>query len=548
MATVSLVLFLFLAVVVSSLIYRLSSASLPLPLVQICVGAGLTYTLTPGFVLQPDIFFFLFLPPLLFLDGWRIPKLGFFRDFGTILALAIGLVVFTVLGVGPFIHWLIPSMPLPVAFALAAVLSPTDPIAVSSVAMRLPIPHRLMHILQGESLLNDASGLVCLRFAVAAALTGSFSPSGALLSFAQLALGGVAVGAVIALAVGLAEDWLLRRIAEDPGTRILVGLLVPFGAYLAAEHLQCSGVLAAASAGIVTSYVEFFVSAAPATRIRRRAVWETVQSTANGVIFVLLGGQLPEIFGSITRITVEARHPGILWLPADAIAITVSLIVLRTIWVWLSLKLIMFRRGIHGTADHRPSWRLLATTSLAGAKGAVTMAGILTLPLATPDGTPFPARTLAIFIAMTVVLLSIIAASLGLPQVLRDLQLPPPTVDQAEEWAARRAADTAAIKAIERASNDLARGHTKPDLYAEAVTRAMEPYRRHYDVGTISPEEMVRCREIANIERRLRIVGLRAERDELYRLRRKRQLGDMTLRRMVRTIDLTEARYTAPRR
>src|ERR1700689_5535614 len=144
----------------------MSPLLLPLPLVQIALGVAIASVADLGVELEPDIFFLLFLPPLLFLDGWRIPKEGLFRDKGTILELALGLVVFTVVGVGYFVNWRIPAMPLAVAFALAAIVSPTDAIAVSAIAARVPVPKRLMRILEGESLLNDASGLVCMRFAV----------------------------------------------------------------------------------------------------------------------------------------------------------------------------------------------------------------------------------------------------------------------------------------------------------------------------------------------------------------------------------------------
>src|ERR1700704_2946119 len=172
----------------------MSPVALPLPLVQIALGAFIASVANLGVKLKPDIFFLLFLPPLLFLDGWRIPKEGLFRDKGTILELALGLVVFTVVGVGYFINWMIPAMPLAVAFALAAVVSPTDPTAVSAIAARVPIPKRMMRILEGEALLNDASGLVCLRFAVTAMFTGSFSPAQAAATFLWLAIGGIAIG------------------------------------------------------------------------------------------------------------------------------------------------------------------------------------------------------------------------------------------------------------------------------------------------------------------------------------------------------------------
>jgi CPA1 family monovalent cation:H+ antiporter len=182
MHSIEIVLAMLLAVAASGFLVRVLPFSLPLPLVQIGLGAVISF-FNRGVDLDPELFFLLFLPPLLFLDGWRIPKQGLFRDKGVILELALGLVVFTVLGAGFLIHWMIPSMPLPVAFALAAIISPTDPVAVSSIASRAPIPKRLLHILEGESLLNDASGLVCFQFAVAAMLTGSFSLANASVTF-----------------------------------------------------------------------------------------------------------------------------------------------------------------------------------------------------------------------------------------------------------------------------------------------------------------------------------------------------------------------------
>src|SRR5882724_10822184 len=196
MDTITIVLILLLAVVISGVVGRMLPIAIPL-LVQIAIGALIEATMDVGVQLKPEIFFLLFLPPLLFLDGWRIPKDGLFRDAGTILELALGLVIFTVVGMGFFIHWMIPAMPLAVAFALASVLAPTDPIAVSAISARVPIPKRLMHILEGEALLNDASGLTCLRFAIATALTGSFSATAAATTFLWLAVGGLAIGVAV---------------------------------------------------------------------------------------------------------------------------------------------------------------------------------------------------------------------------------------------------------------------------------------------------------------------------------------------------------------
>ncbi|MCG7363760.1 Na+/H+ antiporter [Roseomonas sp. ACRSG] len=541
MDVVEMVLALLLAVVVSGFVDRLSPIPLPLPLLQISLGALLSYAGGFQVELHPDVFFLLFLPPLLFLDGWRIPKRGLFRDGWTIAELALGLVLFTVLGIGLFIHWMIAEMPLAVAFALAAVLSPTDPIAVSAVAARVPIPHRLMHILEGESLLNDASSLVCLRFAVAAALTGSFSVSSAALTFLQLAVGGIAIGVALTWALMWVLGRLVRRIGEDPALQTLVSLLIPFGAYLAAEHFHFSGILAAVAAGITMNYAEIFGQAQAATRIRRTVVWDMVQFAANGIIFVLLGEQLPGILAG-----VAGPENGSDWMLAVyVVAIVVALGLLRLGWVWTSLQFTLYRARLKGQPRPRVGWRVLVATSLAGVRGAITLAGVLTLPLVMEDGSPFPARNLAIFLAMGVILVSLVGASVLLPPVLRGLELPPEEAHEREEDEARRAATEAAVKAIHRMQQQMAAGHADAELYAEAATMSMEPYRHRLDGAQMSEEEAERHRRIAGIERKLRLAGLKAERDALFHLRRAQRIEDNTFSRLVREIDLAEARYGA---
>ncbi|MDN3710709.1 sodium:proton antiporter [Paracoccus cavernae] len=343
MDVISMILMLLVAVILSRVV--ISILPLPLPLVQIALGALLAGLTDLGISLDPDVFFLLFLPPLLFLDGWRIPKEGLLRDRRTIAALAFGLVVFTVLGVGLFIHWMIPAMPLAVAFALAAILSPTDPVAVSAIAPNVPMPKRLQHILDGEALLNDASGLVCMRFAVAAAMTGAFSLGDATMTFVWLVLGGVASGAGVATAVNSVKSALARRYGEETGPEILISLMIPFAAYILAEKIEASGILAAVAAGIVMSFHEQSGQAQVSTRMRRAVVWDTVLFTLNGVIFVLLGEQLPKIIDSAVKAVTEAGHHEPLWLLVYVLAINVALVVLRYLWVWVSFWLTLYREG-----------------------------------------------------------------------------------------------------------------------------------------------------------------------------------------------------------
>ncbi|RZJ28896.1 MAG: Na+/H+ antiporter, partial [Brevundimonas sp.] len=399
-------LLLLLAVVVSGSIARITRIALPL--VQIALGAGIVLVTGRSVELEPDIFFLLFLPPLLFLDGWRLPRETLVRDRAIILELALGLVIFTVVGLGFLLWWMIPEMPLAVAFALAAILSPTDPIAVQAIAARAPIPKRLMHILEGESLLNDATGLTAMRLAVVAASTGTFVLSQAVASFAWLALAGIASGVAVTLVISTVKGWISRRWGEDVGAQILISLLIPFAAYLVAEEFHASGILAAVAAGVTMNFTERGGAKGQSlamTRIRRAVVWDTVQFVANGLIFVILGEQMPSILARAAEVVAGTSRPEVWWLAVYVFAIVAALAALRFIWVWTSLRLTLFRKRHKGPTP-KVGLRLTAVMSLAGVRGAITLAGILTVPFTLDDGSPMPSRTMAIFLAAGVIIVS----------------------------------------------------------------------------------------------------------------------------------------------
>jgi CPA1 family monovalent cation:H+ antiporter len=542
MDAIETVLAMLLAVVASAYLVRLLPVGVPLPLMQIGLGFGIAAFSRHGIALDPQFFFLLFLPPLLFLDGWRIPKSGLLRDRVVILQLALGLVVFTVVGAGLLIHWLIPAMPLPVAFALAAIVSPTDPVAVSSIAARTPIPKRLMHILEGESLLNDASGLVCFRFAVAAALTGTFSLTSATLTFLWLVAGGVSMGVAVTMLITVVQRWLTRHFGEPSGSPILVNLLMPFGAYLLAEHLNASGILAAVAAGITMSYVELGGQALAATRIQRSAVWDTVQFSLNGVMFVLLGEQLPSILRGARASLETVGHYDPWWLVLYAFAISLGLMLLRFIWVWTALKLTLYKRSKTGEKLPPPNWRLLMAASLAGARGAITLAGVMTLPLTMGDGSPFPARDLTIFLAGSVILISLLAASIGLPSVLRGVDFPDEPEERQEEDRAREVAANAAIAAIEQTQIALMSESPDADLYPQAAARVIALYRHRLKEHT-EVDEGRRFRKIDSAEKELRMAALQAERKAIFSLARHDHISDEISRKLVREVDLSEARF-----
>ncbi|USI74065.1 Na+/H+ antiporter [Sphingomonas morindae] len=540
MEAFTVALILLVAVAASAAIGRMVPAAIPTPLVQIAVGGAIGLLANIRVELDPELFFLVLLPPLLFLDGWRLPKDSLREDGPIIIELALGLVVFTVIGAGFFIHWMVPALPMAICFALAAVLSPTDPIAVSSIAQRVPVPPRLMHILEGESLFNDASGLVCLRFAIAAAVTGHFSLREAGLDFLWSALAGLALGAGLTIVVIRAKGWLTRHFGEEPGAQILVSLLLPFGAYLLAERAGASGILAAVAAGVAMSFAERNGRAGAETRLRRTSVWDAIQFSANGIVFVLLGEQMPGIAaGAIRAVQSYGGRTG-WWLACYVVAITLVLAALRFCWVWASLRLTLLRRR-----DQRPfrssDLRLVAATSCAGVRGAITLAGILTLPLTLADGSPLPGRDFVIFLAAGVILLSLLIATVALPLLLKGLVLPPDRDAELAEQHVRAQVYQAALRAIQKAERAHADARDAP-LYQEAGARLAEFYARRVAVRG-EDRDPAETRQLDRIESELRLAGLRAARREALRLARGREAGSLLVRRIVRELDLLELRY-----
>ncbi|MDN5863819.1 MAG: Na+/H+ antiporter [Gammaproteobacteria bacterium] len=537
MSAVTLVLLLLLAVAVSRILVRLSPFKLPLPLLQIAMGAGLAFI---GFDtrLDPHVFFLIFIPPLLFLDGWRIPKDALRDNWRSILTLALGLVLFTVAGLGYLIHAMIPSLSLAMAFAVAAIISPTDPVAVSAITSGQPVPSRLLHILEGESLFNDASGLVCFNFAVMAVITGHFSIASASLSFLKMAAGGIVIGVAIAWGASAVYGWLARWVGEEPGTPVLVSILIPFAAYLAAEELGMSGILAAVAAGIAVHYANLVRYSSAVARMRRSSIWEMLEVTLNGTIFVLLGQQLPGVIASVPDLSNEMHAEGPLELAVYVVVITAALAVLRFVWSWFSLQGTNLLSRLRGKPTEPVSTRAVIFASLAGVKGAITLAGVLTLPVLLADGSNFLDRDFAIFVAMGVIILSLAVASATLPIVARGFDTSESAGAADHEKAARQAAGEAGLHHLETALRQALDEDSRGEV--QAVNRVIEQYRGRL-VSDDRPDHEARSEaRVLNEERRFKLSALAAEREELYRLRRAGKIEDTLHRRLVHEIDLAE--------
>ncbi|KRV75247.1 Na+/H+ antiporter [Pseudomonas citronellolis] len=547
MQTVYTVLILLLVVGGTRLLAQL--LPLPLPLIQIASGAVLAWpSLGLHVALDPELFMFLFIPPLLFADGWRMPKGEFWQMRWPILTMAFALVLFTVAGGGAFIHLLIPEIPWAAAFALAAVLSPTDALAVSAIAQNR-LPRRLMHVLQGEALMNDASGLVAFKFAVAAAMTGAFSLLDASLSFLLVAVGGLACGVVLSWLLGRIRAWMIRRGWDDPATHVVLMLLLPFAVYMVAEELGVSGILAAVAAGMMQSWTDLLPRQTH-TRVLNRSVWSMLEFAFNGVVFLLLGLQLPDILKSVTH------HAGdSLWRSSQllfyVLAVYAVLILLRFAWVWCYWKLsLRFERwwGIElGGKPGEPVLRLSAISALGGVRGAVTLAGVLSVPLLLGSGEAFPQRDLIIFIAAGVILVSLLAATLGLPALLRGLPVASNDQSELEYRSVWRRTAVAAIRMLEK--EEMPAGE-KVDAeeaarLAEVKARLMAEYRQQLDPAPDSAEARERARSLELADQALRIKALRTQRLELYQLRRENLVDDETMRKVLGDLDSQEAWLTS---
>lgn len=529
----------------------------PLPLLQIAGGAVLGLpALGLRIPFDPQIFMLLFIPPMLFADGWQMPKREFTAYRWPILLLSSVMVLFTVGALGLFIHWVLPAMPLSVAFLLAAVLSPTDAVAVSAIVQRLNMPAKLQHILEGEALMNDAAALVAVKFAIAATLTRSFSLPTAIASFAGVAAGGVLVGVAFSWLFKLLHDRLLYWREDQPAPpTVLLLLMMPFPPYLIAEHLHLSGVLAAVAAGMAASVFDVRSSRFNAAHVQTQNTWNVVRFAFDGLIFVLVGMQLPALLQHLPvpppglPVTPTVVHLLLLTLGIAAALLAVRFIGLAG-GAWISRRVMSAsapaRAAMARTGSRTPSLAWAGLGALGGTRGGITLAAVLGVPLLMPDGSAFPARDLLVFEAAMVMVLSLLAASAGLPWLVRRMEAhagpaQPDSHGRELAWARNRAS-RAALRVV--ASAPAPQTHPDPPLQDAVVerirARVHHGYSHRLSLAAQDSPDRQRARQAVALERALRIAALQAERDTLHQLRMSQRINDETLRTLMREIDLTE--------
>jgi Na+/H+ antiporter len=518
-------LLLALLVAVAGLIALAPATRIPYPILLVLGGLALGFIPgIPTVELDPELVLVAFLPPLLYSAAFFTSLRQLRANVRPISMLAVGLVLATSATVACVAHAIVPDLSWSAAFVLGAIVSPTDPVAATAIARRLGVPRRLVSVIEGEALVNDATALIVYRFAVAAVLSGAFSLGEAVLEFLWSAAGGIAIG----LAVGWLVRQVRRRLDNTPA-ELTISLLTAYLAYLPADAAGVSAVLAAVTAGVYLGWYAPELTTAE-TRMQSQAVWEILVFLLNAILFVLIGLQLPLVLDQLS-----GRSAGELaWY---AVAVSGIVILTRLAWVfptaWLPRRLVRRVRE----RDPMPPWRQIALVGWTGMRGAVSLAAALALPLTTDAGDAFPGRDLIIFLTFCVILATLVLQGLSLPAVIRALRLEEDHLDEKEEVKARiHAADAALVRLEELVGEDWVRDDT-----AERM-RGFYGFRRNRFVARFDGSDAGPIEERSVAYQRLRRELLEAERDAVIELRRQGRITDDVMRRVERDIDLEAAR------
>ncbi len=416
MHIVEAVILLMTLVVVSNVIDHFVPA-VPVSLIQVILGLGVALIMRTSIPLETDWFLLLFVAPLLFNDGRRFPKKELWQLRGPILANAIALVFLTTILGGLLFHLIIPTMPFSVSFALAAILSPTDPVAVQSIAKRANLPESILHIVSGESLINDASGLIAFKYAVAATVTGVFSIKAAALDFVYISVMGFVSGIIVIAIILAIQDWLYRQGINDVIFSTVLQITTPFVVYLITEEVfHASGVIAVVTAGIIFHFYQPAPDRSqPELTLVSERTWDIIIYMLNGTVFLILGIELP------IATTNVIQNDKINTFSAIGISFVAWFILLaiRVVWIYTYQFFSNFRANKRGVDRSKKmhSFKAALLAGLSGVRGAVTMAGVLSIPTVVSSGRAFPSRSLALFVAAGVIILSLVVATVMLPLI-----------------------------------------------------------------------------------------------------------------------------------
>ncbi len=524
----------FLLLLLFVVVFGVLSKKLKTPYPIVMVVGGLLLSLVPSvprIELNPDLVFFVILPPLLYSAAWLTSWREFSYNLVSILLLAFGLVAFTVLGVTALGHWFLPGFDWRVGLVLGAVVAPTDAIAAASIAKRVGLPKRLVDILEGESLLNDASALLALEFGLVL-LVGGVTPT---FTFGLLRLLYLTtVGVVVGLAIGMIVHAAEHRIDDGP-IEIALSILTPYVAYLTADAVKASGVLAVVVSGLYLSRQSshFF---SPGVRLQASAVWESLTFILNGVVFVLIGLQLHYVLLSLRD------HQLGTWIEYGAL-FSAFLILLRLIWNFPGAYLAhIVRVRILHQRESAPGVPQIFIVGWTGMRGVISLAAAISLPETFKNGAPFTQRSIIIFLAFSAILVTLVLQGLTLPLLIHALGLAGASAPHSsEEEEARRAILTAALKYLEDAREDAG-----PEL-----AEVYDDLSQHYRTRLASLNEGSGADSLAptfynqyvEVSRKL----LKIERQTAVQLRNERRMSDELLRELEYELDLSESKFAKQR-
>jgi len=522
-----LVLALLFAVSMLSMLSIKLKVSYPIFLVI----AGLLISFIPAIpdiFLEPDIVFLIFLPPLLYAAAWNTSWKEFWKFRRPISLLSFGLVIFTSTAIAFLANAIIPDFPLSLGFLLGAIISPPDAVAATSVLQGLKIPKRVVTILEGESLVNDASSLIVFRFALAAIFTGQFSFLKASTEFFLVAGLGIVIGIAIALVVYIVH----RFLPTTPSIDTAITLISPYLMYISAEHFHLSGVMAVVSGGLFLSFRSHEIFAYD-SRIQVYSFWEVFTFLLNGVVFILIGLQLPQIVTGLEAYSMKA-------IILYSLLISVVVVVIRIIWVFPGAYIPrMLSKHVRAT-EARPEWKGVFLVAWSGMRGVVSLASALAVPLTLTNGAKFPHRDLLLFITFIVILFTLVLQGLSLPWVIRKLNIP-------DEGGENEKEQEAAIRLrLAGASLDYMKTNYPEEMNTiDAYKRLRERYERMIEIANkklLNEENDDAVPGFLPKYRQMLLELVTIRRQELLKLRNEKLYSDELLNNREWDLDLEEAR------
>ncbi|OPJ62790.1 Na+/H+ antiporter [Clostridium chromiireducens] len=503
--------------------------SIPTALTQIVLGIVITFIFKHNsFELEEEWFFLLFVAPILYNDGKYFPREELWKMRRSIFGNSLILVLLTTIGGGYFINWMIPEIPLAAAFALAAILSPTDPVAVSGIAKRIHIPEKVLNLVKGESLINDASGIVAFNYAIAAVVTGYFSLRDAIFNFSYVFLAGAVLGLIFALILTLIRFNLRKEGINDVVFHSLLQILAPFGIFIITEELlHASGVIAVVVAGIIYSLIiKRFETSIAEEQVLTENIWSIILFVLNGIVFLLLGLNIP------LSMSATIADPNIGNLKAIGYVIAIGFVILAIRFVWSYIFAFYEYRFNKGKDMEVPSVKMALLTSLTGVRGTVTMAGVLSIPFFLNNGEAFPERSLILFLTAGVILFTLISATIFLPFLCKDELEEDRKTNDNNLIEAKNKLLLAGIKAIESEINDKNEA-VAYELIHECKHRSQN---LRFEQNSNVREKNFNQQEIVKIQ----LIALKAERKYINILMDKNEIDEQVFKALDKSLDYRE--------